>query len=235
MTEHPVLFSGPLVRAILAGRKTQTRRVMKLPNGADAPHEVEWGAKGSSWVATWEHDPISPTDHGGEPWSHDEEIRCPYGQPGDRLWVRESYRLPTGQADGARLDKMGPKAIGELAVEAGYSRPWCPTKYEADAHATAEYNAREWGGWGRYRSARFMPKWASLLTLEVTGIRVERVQEISATDAQAEGVFAGDERTSGVTLRSRFRVLWDSINGKRKGCSWADNPWVWVVEFKVAT
>ncbi|CUI30398.1 hypothetical protein [Achromobacter xylosoxidans] len=212
MRERPILFSGPMVRAILAGNKTQTRRVVK-PQPAGA-----WAAPGKT--------------------------SCPYGQPGDHLWVREAWRST------ADLDKHSGSQIADLCLDAGYNVPWAPIQYEADGAR------RDWKHTGtpphdgppqpgRYRHARFMPRFACRLVLEVTRVRVERLQAISYMDALAEGAFdaaafVGQECTdtgeSADELARRlqwpqraFRELWCKINGAE---SWDANPWVWIVEFR---
>jgi hypothetical protein len=183
MKERPILFSGPMVQAILDGRKTQTRRVVK-------PQPEYWEQTGGY------HYPLDKKPYRGAPVGRVrsiDEYRCPYGQPGDRLWVRETWHQYAG---------------GEVIYRADYG----PESYQAGAK-----------GW---RPSIFMPRWASRITLEITGVRVERVQDISADDARAEGVSAPD-----VLPRSKFATLWDSINAKR-GYGWDMNPWCWCVEFK---
>ena len=128
---------------------------------------------------------------------------CPYGVPGDRLWVRETF----------------------------YSNGMC--KNTMSCHYRATYNGLftpDTVPW-KWTPSIFMPRWASRITLEITGVRVERVQDISEEDARAEGI--PDEYRAGhrIYYRPRFKTLWDSINAKR-GFGWDSNPWVWVVEFK---
>ncbi|MBP7622413.1 MAG: hypothetical protein KA763_00465 [Xanthomonadales bacterium] len=200
--ERPILFSAPMVRAILEGRKTQTRRVIKpQPNNVPGKHHpispYHNGQGGWNWV-------LSATGHGtGDPFP------CPYGQPGDRLYVRETWRAMR------KHDEIAPRDIpvGD------------PVEYVAD----------EFRGFnGKTRTAIHMPRWASRIDLEVTGVRVERLQDISTWDAEAEGVnpcenpngYQTDEETAN---QAAFRRLWGSINGAD---SWAANPWVWVVEFR---
>lgn len=198
MKERPILFSAPMVRALLDGSKTQTRRVVKPEGahhlfqfrgttaaaGADEP-TGEWGWCGSSHVVN-------------------KHIRCPYGQPGDRLWVREAWRVEKF------IDNLAPR---ELAAG-------CSVVYEASGEAPA------WRG--KQRPSMFMPRWMSRITLEVTGVRVERLQDISEADAKAEGC-PGTAPMGFCLSRIEYRELWESINGAG---SWATNPWVWVVEFK---
>lgn len=210
MTERPIPFSAPMVRAILAGTKTQTRRVVK----ADPPPGAErvirpFADERLQWAATDPHDMEQGQLVLGD------APRCPYGQPGDRLWVREAWKAHT------TFDHLPPRDIPESHV-------W----YMADDGYKAE---------SRYRQGMFMPRWASRITLEVTGVRVERLQDISEADALAEGVTplpGGDMWTAGGVYDGplhaarpqwAYRRLWEQINGPE---SWAANPWVWVVEFK---
>ena len=219
MKERPILFSAPMVRALLAGTKTQTRRVVKMKSH----QQIEQRDDGTNW-----------------PWMYDGErdcdswMACHYGQPGDRLWVKETWRT----AD--TLDALSPSAIAEKCMDAGYSKPWAPLQWEADGQRN-----REWSGFGpgngvvvgpgKTRVSIHMPRWASRITLEVTGVRVERLQEIDIADAQAEGVsdtgafiLDGEGNEQGGPI-AEYAVLWDQINGDG---SWESNPWVWVIEFK---
>ena len=195
MTEHPILFSGPMVRAILEGRKTQTRRVLK-------PQPNEVGAVGI----------ISLPDQLGDSNLFYFEsksgkiglfkppfIKCPYGAPGDSLWVRETW------------------------------------------HPRGEYRATPWenaNGRAIWKPSIHMPKWASRITLEITEIRVERLQDISEEDAIAEGSqipcaqLPKSCQQGTMTERCQFSKIWETINGKKY--PWSRNPWVWVIEFKKA-
>jgi hypothetical protein len=170
--EKPILFSAPMVRAILEGRKTMTRRVVKPQ-------------------------PESDQDDGHAGLIQD----CPYGQPGDRLWVRETF-----STDGC----------------ACYEPCFCPSVwYKADDLSEDKELQPKWC------PSIFMPRWASRIILEVTGVRVERLQEITNAGALAEGI-----EPSGVprTYVGDFAALWDSLNAKR-GYGWDTNPWVWVIGF----
>jgi hypothetical protein len=200
--ERPILFSAPNVRAILAGTKTQTRRELR---GFFPPNRPEYDS-----------------ESGRLEWFNGDEVfigmRCPYGQPGDRLWVREAFRL-VAEAD----------AIKPRNTDAAF-RVW----HEADAPHQP--------GAGKLRPGIFMPRWASRITLEVTGVRVERLHGISAKDIIAEGaverphvdqfgrnpVSAFDGKVY-MDLQSLWALGWEAINGHG---SWNANPWVWVVEFK---
>ncbi len=200
MKERPILFSGPMVRAILDGRKTQTRRVVKgfTPPECRGRHEcrIEGG------FGKWYLDGQLAT-HSGE-W-----LQMRYGQPGDRLWVRETWCV-WKEFDNLAPSKLWPgDEVSQLAVDyaANPARVWC----NADA--------------GKWRPSIHMPRWASRITLEVTGVRVERLQDISDSDAKAEGVEDSDTSTA----RMSFARLWSDINGAE---SWENNPWVWVIKFR---
>lgn len=199
MKERPILFSGPMVRAILDGEQTQTRRVVN-------PQPIIWsdgvpGGKRLLFMA------VGGIDRAR--W------RCPYGQPGDRLWVRETW-TPTLLADVPAIEYRADGLLRPVSFE-----QWKTVEAKTKEQAT------------RLRPSIHMPRWASRLTLEITGIRVERVQEISEEDAKAEGVDWKMWEKGGEPLQARspFRDLWDSINAKR-GFGWDVNPWVWVVSFR---
>lgn len=203
MNERPILFKDEMIRAILEGRKTQTRRVVKPPKNVDPEHwmpEKLWD--GQFNALHW------PADH-----AEHEILKCPYGQPGDRLWVRETF---TDEAGG-----IWPYLGEHISYRADPLQPFCE----------------------RWTPSIHMPRWASRISLKIASVRVERLQSISYADAQAEGVqtetadpwfyhipternvydFAANEP------QGSFRKFWESINGPG---SWAANPWVWVVEFK---
>lgn len=200
MNEKPILFSGEMVRAILEGRKTQTRRVVK-PKGV------------SNDVAQWLHSMAKGVD-----------MPCPYGQPGDQLWVRETWKceeLDSG-LDGVRYRADDDFRAIENTQEA--SDAWCDAQRDG----------------GKWRPSIFMPRWASRINLDIVNVRVERVQNISSLDAKAEGVSGvwknppeNEKYYRRVLLNpyvANYSVLWDEINGPR-GFGWDVNPWVWVVEF----
>ena len=214
MRERQILFSGPMVSAILDGRKTQTRRVMKpqpeTETTAGQPM-VRFGPGG--WFGA--HIAKCAADCAG--------IKYPYGQPGDRLWVRETWRtdeLPTSMIDGVWF-----RADDSFV-------PIDNTSAAADHWADAHDNGRHGQKW---RPSIFMPRWACRLELAVTDVRVERLQEISEDDAKAEGVTPGGYSVHpSVAHKCAFEDLWDSINSKR-GFGWDVSPWVWVVTFKRRT
>lgn len=226
MKERPILFSGPMVRALLHGSKTQTRRVVDVPKYWELTGEVgriktpgycqDFGA----FIKTPSIDDKFEID----------VARCPYGAPSDRLWVRENVgRKPA--------ELLGIKATN--GVESAF--------YEADGADILndeDYNLCPWWGKGTLPSI-FMPRWASRLTLEITDIRVERLQGISEEDAKAEGCFVGKatgrvfETMASMRLggpewanaRDWYADLWDSINAKR-GFGWGVNPWVWAITLR---
>lgn len=209
--ECPILFSAPMVRAILDGTKTQTRRVLK-PQPKLIPPRSWAGCAGKHW---WACDAVrSMVEIEDELQGTDKSMAwClnPYGKPGDRLWVRETW-AEHPDFPGAR------RAV-----------------YRADAGS--EYDVERW------RPSIHMPRWACRILLEVTGVRVERLQAISETDARAEGIVPhevrqmwlyGADAVERASIYRRaavdpFRELWESIRGAG---SWDANPWVWVVEFK---
>lgn len=222
MKERPILMNGAMVRATMAGIKSQTRRVMKRQPEypiviAGDPHTNRYQIEG------------------GEALTLAVLLReCPYGQPGDRLWVRETWRTD------ATLDGRAPSDF------AGW-----PVKYEADG-AVLGHGAHFGNTDGKTRVSIHMPRWASRILLEIVSVRVERLNDCSAADARAEGLIsyehfwreceyplpdiAYEPFKDGPTRYSdpvqAYQALWESINGAG---SWAANPWVWVVEFKRVT
>lgn len=196
MKERPILFSGAMIRAILADQKTQTRRAAKPVKHPDLGHICTPGS------LVLEREPQHVIDRA-----------CPYGQTGDRLWVRETWAY----------------GIHALAADKDEDGPFV---YAADG--TTQGRLCE-----RWRPSIHMPRWASRILLEIVSVRVERLQSISEADAEAEGCAAEpcdhkrqsceDVGCCGPTAVGAYRYLWDSINGAG---SWASNPWVWVVEFK---
>ncbi|MEO6147833.1 MAG: hypothetical protein ABIT70_12470 [Sulfuriferula sp.] len=218
MKEHPILFSALMVQAILDGRKTQTRRLVK-----PQPVYVQQSRGICSSAPDWSH-----------------IIKCPYGQRGDRLWVRETWQGPLleGEYDDRPADVETPKYCVYHADD-GY----------APEYMDADDNLRQ--GW---RPSIHMPRWASRILLEITSIRVERLLDISIEDAKNEGLKSLTK--DGVTIKygipdkdgqpgmddigwpwalwnsnpiAAFKHLWMGINGL---LSWEENPWVWVIEFR---
>ncbi len=205
----PILMSTEMVKATLEDRKGQTRRVIKLK-----PHPT-----GHDWHAPFCQDDYWVFTAGFGLAARQQRIKCPY-QVGDRLWVRETWQ-------------------DYCPIWKGH---WCGhgTKEGIAKEHQPVYKADEPEKWLRdgrppvkWKPSIFMPKWASRLTLEITGVRVERVQEISEEDARAEGIILPEyiAMVGWPTYHHQFMLLWDSLNAKR-GCGWDVNPWVWVLEFK---
>jgi hypothetical protein len=219
MTVRPILFSGPMVRALLDGRKSQTRRVMKpQPTNVANCDRIEWHTK-SGWCEASE-------DQFARLIMEDLAHLLPYAV-GDLLWVREAWRVD------ARFDSYKPRELPRTAHP------------NLDYLATAKPD--DFGLAGKTRASFFMLRWASRLTLRVTEVRVQRLREISEEDAKAEGAPFDTEACdhkrhtcdeigcSGPGYRGGFATLWDSLNAKRDGgaFSWASNPWVVAVSFEV--
>lgn len=208
--ERPILSSAPMARAILDGRKTQTRRVIK-------PQPVEGVYKGDGITPTysWKDriNTVRPI------WPDVMAQFSPYGKAGDRLWVRETWQINHVNYDRGPIPKMAPADI----------RLPDDILYRADGEFSEQFEIDE--GDSAWRPSIFMPRWASRITLEITDVRVERVQEITHRDALAEGV-AYDLSKDGGAPVPQFQRLWDDINAKR-GYGWDMNPWVWIVTFKL--
>jgi hypothetical protein len=215
--ERPILFSGPMVRAILSGRKTVTRRVMKPQprgiwgSGVARPGNI-LGVRSDAFHV-----------HANVQGDH-RFLYCPYGAPGDRLWVRETWSPYADEyTKGYCQDADAARGIAPR-----------PAVYRADH--SSDVGIVGLGGDGRWRPSIHMPRWASRITLEVTGVRVERLQEITEEGALAEGVRGVklghlDPEGDAVAHRTAFVELWDGLNAAR-GFGWYANPWVWVVEFR---
>lgn len=228
--ERGMIFNDEMVRAILDGRKTQTRRIMKVQ-----PDTPEFGLRRiiESSIAN---------EIGMYFWSQEDargikarskEFTCPYGDVGDRIWVRETFQGPlfdfekmeTYQEDSSKFKKP------EFCVYKADGKP-APEFFDADDNLHC--------GW---RPSIHMPRWASRILLEITDVRVERLNCISETDAEAEGIdmealfdsqdcydcIADHNMTGRPTATGAFKYLWESIYGSD---SWRANPWVWVIEFK---
>jgi hypothetical protein len=209
------------VRAMLAGRQTMFRRPIRHPGdflgGGGKSNREEWDDP-RCWG--WE-DPENPSHFivlAREPEPGDVPVRCPFGRPGDRLWLKETW---------------APRADVDPAQEPEKARHYC--LYRADGSDHPRFGAH-WHDFGdRWRPASTMPRWASRLTLEIAEVRVERLAEISEADAIAEGCSSNWKASENMeTARQHFARLWDAHYGKRPGCSWADNPWLWCVRAKRA-
>jgi len=203
MKERAIIFNAEMVRAVLDGRKTQTRRIMK---NQPMPHETREGDfyfrcnKTRSMIYVSDFTP----GNGPLPDAHEYfSMCCPFGAVGDRLWVRETWAEAGGNAPELQL------------YRANYP-----------AHVPSHYENVPPVESIRWRPSIHMPRWASRITLEITGVRVERLQDISEADCAAEGLgspFLRDYK------KPKFAALWQSIFGEE---SWQANPWVWVIEFK---
>lgn len=224
MKERPILFSGPMIRAILDGRKTVTRRPVK---GGQIPR-LDYPGHDEPWVAVGQQH----RRYGFVVYGRTEEAcaaklgefgACPYGRRGERLWVRETW-LEDPEDDGSwgYTQYMGCK---------GSSLSDIPKRFQKPDHCIfrASWNGSDL----RWRPSIHMPRWASRILLEITDVRVERLQDISEEQAIAEGVKSCerdiDPDGNDFSPVELFGGLWTSINGAE---SWAANPWVWVVEFK---
>ncbi|HAT7488636.1 TPA: hypothetical protein QCH64_002729 [Enterobacter asburiae] len=214
MKERGMIFNGAMVRAILDGRKTQTRRIMNnQPAGdyPDTPAMVRNVGAGFQWYG-----------HYGE----SSVFNCPFGAVGDRIWVRETFQGPlfdfvqmeTYQEDSSKFQKP------EFCVYKADGKP-APEFFDADENLHC-----------CWRPSIHMPRWASRITLEITGVRVEHLQSISQADAIAEGAPPSHPSIDSVSRdygfpdfsRSWYGQTWQSIYGAE---SWQNNPWVWVIEF----
>lgn len=205
---YPMMFTGPMVRAVLERRKTKTRRVVKPQPPAGCEYTIN-GAQTHACCHT--SGPIDARSLWVPPvaTSSDHRVRCPYGGPGDRLWVRETF---------AWCNHEGLQPADEVLTH---------VLFRADGEAR-DVDSLRW------TPSIHMPRQISRISLAVTSVAVERLQAITEEDARAEGaparLHAGD--TDGfLQHRHGFMSLWQNINGRRPGCAWADNPWVWVIGF----
>lgn len=232
MKERQILFSGTMVRALLDGSKTQTRRPVKFPRSPDHMGQWEPADIGGDGVFTEKGEPAPPMR---AIWHTRTGVTltCPYGQPGDRLWVRETWAPNAGTAGG-------------FLYRADYGN--------ASSFHAVDLRAGEWTHQvERWRPSIHMPRPASRILLEITSVRVERLQDIREPDAIAEGVLSlrsrewdlkhfrawrdkfddacdrADKPPIGPLPSESYRALWESLTGAD---SWNANPWVWVIEFK---
>ncbi|WP_444942744.1 hypothetical protein ACJJIK_10840 [Microbulbifer sp. ZKSA006] len=240
--EKPIIFNTEMVRAILDGRKTQTRRLMK-PQPEPSPYGGHWWA--CDTVESMVNVEEQLNNEGG--WAGFAGSVCPHGQTGDRLWVRETFHIPGGYLDQYLIDE----------ISQGITKREEQISYMADNPRLTPAD----GGWS---PSIHMPRWASRITLEIAAIRIQRIQDISAEDAKAEGCYSNEEYADlagkeniwpcrvcegyqahsamGIhfgweevdcvicdTPIKRFRELWRSVYGED---NWNQNPWVWVIEFR---
>lgn len=236
MKERPILFSGEMVRAILDGRKTQTRRIFKFH-----PEDDGFVFNEKGWPYRSESDGEGLIDMCEIPY------KCPYGKKGDRLWVRETWYCDhVFERD---YDKTGRLSLYSL-TEKECENEWRGKNdehmyFKADTPSGDFQKAGYWAEPGsHWKPSIHMPRWASRINLEITNVRVERLQDISEEDAKAEGIKRQTPEHNGPmkytinldygsfnqpTAKECFKGLWENINGED---SWDQNPWVWVIEFK---
>lgn len=207
MIERPILFSDAMVRALLDSSKTQTRRIVKdLP-----PWPITEICSDAGGTGKWMPNGPAP---GGVGMAAGHWRECPYGRPGDRLWVKEAFALSVIDPDGG--DPEDEPENWDVIYRADPEQP-------GGGWTDGEGNAIE----APWKCDRDMPRWASRILLEVLSVRAERLQEISENDARAEGLTLSDFDPSSPVFR--YACLWDDIYGRG---NWNANPWVWVIEFK---
>lgn len=220
MKERPIIFNSDMVRAVLDGRKTQTRRVMRVQ-----PESNQYGLLHIT-------DSTKRSDIGKYHWAESNAtgphtrsalFSCPFGTVGNRLWVREAYRVHSRATD-----------VATLVYKASEQQSWTQQTHRVPIEKCNKPAVVD-----KWTPSIHMPRWASRIALEITGVRVDRMYDISEADARAEGV----EQLRGgfwrhyqpgwtqhqLSARGSFVTLWKSIYGED---SWQANPWVWVIEFK---
>lgn len=220
MKDRPILFSAPMVRAILAGTKTQTRREVKwkgLKPGLNLGFSGLRAVKNMGGFSLESDTRTSVEDRSAV-------TPCPYGQPGDRLWVRETF-FAWGRWETRYSAKKGRDEwhFVDMTLECGKAYEYPATGGQPQPMGGARHRGGTTPTWWK-RPAIHMPRAASRITLEITSVRVERLQEISDMDALAEGV----DREQPSYPKLKFSWLWKSINGPQ---SWDANPWVWAITF----
>ncbi|WP_278495554.1 hypothetical protein [Pantoea vagans] len=213
MRERPIIFNADMVRAVLDGRKTQTRRIMRVQpesNQCGLLRITDSTKRSDIDKYHWAESNATGTHARSALFS------CPFGTVGDRLWVRETW---------SDVNLEGSAAVAYRADEGLRGLTNDNDDGDEDDPRLEKYSFANWypdlisGAEGIWRPSIHMPRWASRITLEITGVRVERLQDISAADMQAEGM----------RWREEFPCLWQTLYGEE---SWQANPWVWVVEFK---
>lgn len=221
MAERPILFSAPMIRALLAGKKTQTRRIIK-PQPPGVYSVIRWTRSGRIWY------PHAPGSVSGLPGA-----RCAYGEPGDRLWVREAWALLVDPGASETWDLQIPE---RRSTQQNTQLGHIPTPiYRANGERPDVLRAH--GQPMRWRPGIHMPRWASRINLEITGVKVERLQDISEEDILAEGItvplvaeMTGIPWGDIPDLFTAWRLVWTHINGPE---SWEANPYVWALTFKL--
>lgn len=220
MKARPILFNTEMVQAIIGGRKSQTRKVVKY---AEHPVVIGYEPNGPHgwWMGKAKSEAVIQQYISTFPFT----IKCPFGVVGDQLWVKENWRI-SDACEGWSMDDSQP------------CRGWIDYKAGGDKEVTApDFNSVEdllpedWD-WDflpiEYFSAKRMPSWASRILLEITKIRIERLQDISEEDATAEGMVADDDYCA----EQYYSIYWNKKHGWKEN-GWNANPWVWVIEFKV--
>jgi hypothetical protein len=208
MRERPIIFNADMVRAVLDGRKTQTRRIIKWRGLNEGLNLQFSGLRASEEPGGWLIESNSRTS---SEWRC-QPTPCPFGAVGDRLWVRETF--------GFEIRSVGGSPHEQLVYRA--SKPDAVRLYECNGKPQPV----------KWTPSLHMRRKHSRITLEITGVRVERLQDISHSDAKSEGCWygrGGGEPDFAVTPSDHFPTLWASIYGEE---SWQANPWVWVIEFK---
>ncbi|HIG7468026.1 TPA: hypothetical protein ACYF24_003982 [Klebsiella pneumoniae] len=227
MKERGMIFNGEMVRALLSGRKTQTRRPVKFP-----VHDKNLGCE------------LAGNELAGE-LSAGNYLNSAFGKPGDRIWVRETWAT-LGNEDGCCVDWEGNLCKGDDRPAARIYRASCEQRpgdyglWSIPDDAYWKPHTKKHKFEGAWRPSIHMPRWASRILLEITDVRVERLNAISEEDARAEGIIDGDCLNCGEPepcgcanpepdATDAFAYLWQSIYGQE---SWNANPWVWVIEFE---
>lgn len=224
MKESPILFSAPMIRAIIAGAKWQTRRIIR-----PQPELAIMDSSSAHALSVAKEIGIVPDSERPRwrwrgtfamPWPQALRHDGPYGMPGDRLWVRETWAAVWPGEDEVPIRECTIEYRADLPVGCQDGPGQWPVECKKDSDAP------------KWRPSIHMPRWASRIVLEVTDVCVERLQDIGEIDALAEGVdsyecLSGPARPC---ARSAFAELWNAINGKR--APWMANPWVWAVSFK---
>ncbi|EIW9592270.1 hypothetical protein E5D08_18400 [Klebsiella pneumoniae] len=213
MKERGMIFNGEMVRAILDGRKTQTRRIMAPQPADDIERGIFPNPEAIGWKSSLRHKHGSTTAH-----------FCPYGKPGDRIWVREAFRVHSRATD-----------VATLVYKASERNSWTEqTRRVPVAVCNKPATPEKW------TPSLHMPRWASRILLEITDVRVERLNAISEEDARAEGIIdggclnCGEPEPCGCAnpdpdATDAFAYLWQSIYGQE---NWNANPWVWAISFE---
>lgn len=218
--EHPILFSGPMVRAILEGRKTQTRRVVASRSTAH-PEFVLLEVENAWWPYFSDDGESEILDDGTK-----KPMSSPYGKVSDILWVRETARCDYRGTHDAHGDGM---IGGVYAAGGGFIRTYDLKEQHKFQWFPKNYKNRN--GSIKWHPSIFLPRWAARIFLEITDIRVERLRDISPEDCLAEGIIGGAILGGGgrCELTGKYEELWESINGKH---SWSRNPYVWCITFR---